>query len=294
MKVWITGSNGFLGYRLAKKLTSCGHEVLGLARRPTSTPWSSCAIDLACKSAYGYLQRLLRDSGTPDVVIHTASRQPGVNRFSDYAESNVLATATLLDALADSPPYRIVYTSTLSVYGQPERSPVLETDMCRGTSPYAVTKRCCEQLLEAFTAKTLVVILRIPSMFGVGQADSFVDGLARLVAKGEPLQLLARGETIRDTLSVCSVVKAIEASLFCLFEEKCCYLNLGCGQPTTVRDYAELLVSEFKSASQIVPVDRRSVQPSLYADISKAQRVLGFYPPSLREAIRLYAAELSS
>ena len=231
--------------------------------------------------------------GYPDVVVHAASRQPGQYELSEYVKSNVLTTANLLDALDQFPPRQLIYTSTLSVYGRPDRNPVAETHAVRGDSPYAMTKLWSEQLLEALQDRTQVIILRLPSLYGVGQADSFIDGLARLAIRNQVIELFARGEVVRDALHADDVVGAI---VFCVTappQVQFCCMNLGCGQRITTREYVQALVEALGSSSPIVPVDRPSPHRcDLYADIGEARRLIGFSPTQLMASMERYANEL--
>src|SRR5689334_24570542 len=87
----------------------------------------------------------------------------------------------------------------------------LELAPAGGTLPYGATKRWGEQLLETFQRYSRIVVLRLPSLYGTGQADSFIDGLARTAQRNEPIELLSRGDLIFDALHVDDVVRAIES-----------------------------------------------------------------------------------
>jgi len=164
-----------------------------LSRRECSIAGQSIAIDLAGDDAPEKLDQLIQDIGVPDRVVHAASRQPGAGTLSDFIRSNVQSTANLLEAFKQKAPLQIIYTSTQSVYHRPASLPVKETDPVGGTPPYGLTKRWAEQLMESFREYSQVVILRLPSLYGVGQGDSFIDGLAQLALRGEPLELFSRG-----------------------------------------------------------------------------------------------------
>ena len=292
MKIWITGSAGFLGGRLARKFSGAGHEVVGLSRRASVFGGRSVEIDLASASARAELEALGRESGWPDVVVHAASKQPGSKELSEYVKSNVLATENLLDALRESPPRTLIYTSTLSVYGRPGTNPVRETSACGGALPYSATKRWGEQLVETFQDRSRVVVLRLPSLYGAGQADSFIDGLARVVMKDEPVELFAQGRLVRDALYVEDVIEAIEACVARPVETGATVINLGCGRRVTTGEYALALVEAFESRSAIVPIDRPVSLFDLYADITEARRILGFNPRTLADSLREYRDEL--
>jgi len=295
VNIWITGCAGFLGARLAKRLVSGDNYVVGLSRRECPSANTCLAIDLASDTAHTQLMRLANEVGYPDVVIHAASRQPGPYAYSEYVRSNLLATAHLLDALEHFPTPRIIYTSTLSVYGRPDTNPVSESCSARPDGPYAVTKWSCEKLLETFLQHASVVVLRLPSMYGAGQADSFIDGLAQRALEDEIIEVFARGEIARDALHVEDVVDAISSCIKSPPQAQFCLLNLGCGRRITTSEYAQTLVSVLGSSSSIMPVDRSGPQPfDLYADISEARRQIRFNPTELKVSLVRYAHELRS
>lgn len=292
MNVWITGCSGFLGGRLACSLQRAGHDVVGISRRATACASRTMAIDLASSEAVARLHDCVREHGRPDIVIHAASRQPGRFPLAEYVRSNVLTTAHLLDALEESPPQRLVYTSSLSVYGAPERNPVDETHPAVGDTPYSITKLAAEHLVRTFASQCPAVVLRLPSLYGAGQADSLVDGLARVAARGETIELFGLGETVRDALHVGEAVDGILAAVDCSLARSFVTLNLGRGQRVTTRQYAEGLIEALGSESAIRLVDRPASQPDLYADVTAARALLGFAPLHLEKALETYAHEL--
>src|SRR5215212_8663781 len=210
MRIWITGGAGFLGRRLTTSLKRGGNHVVSLSRRKSPDADESIAIDLAVQKEE--LRTLVQQRGAPDVVLHCASRQPGSYSLPEFVKSNVISTQLLIDAFRDAPPRRIIYTSSLSVYANSARLPFAETHPTSSPAPYAATKRWAEQLLETFR-EAPVIILRLPSLYGAGQADSFVDGLARLAMKNDDIELFSRGEVIRDALHVSEAIVAIENSI---------------------------------------------------------------------------------
>jgi len=295
MKIWVTGSSGFLGTRLSTALTSIGHTVVGISQRESSLGGISVSIDLSSPNAGLRLRESAEKFGPPEVVIHAASRQPGPYQLSEYIQSNVLATAHLVEALAQFPPRQFIYTSSLNVYGRPECCPIKESHPINGELPYAATKWWGEQLVEMLDADTQVTVLRLPSLYGVGQKDSFIDGLASLAIKNKPIELFDRGKIARDSLHVDDVVSGILNCVAHPPQPAFCCLNLGCGERITTHEYVESLVEALGSDSPIIPVDKPSRQPyDLYADISQARRQISFSPSELKESMKRYANELQT
>ncbi|HET6855259.1 MAG TPA: NAD(P)-dependent oxidoreductase [Pyrinomonadaceae bacterium] len=289
MRIWITGGAGFLGRRLTRSLKRGGNHIVSLSKRQSPEADESISIDLASQKEE--LKRLVQERGAPDVVVHCASREPGSYSLPEFVKSNVISTQLLIDAFRDAPPRQIIYTSSLEVYAKSARLPFVETHPTSSPAPYAATKRWAEQLLETFR-EAPVIILRLPSLYGAGQEDSFVDGLAKLAKNNDDIELFSRGEVIRDALHVTDVVTAIEACIERKPNEGFSIMNLGCGRPITSLEYAETLVEALGSNSKIVPVDQPASQFDCWADISEARRLIGFEPAELGESIRTYVDEL--
>jgi len=291
MNIWITGCSGFLGTRLANHFAK-QHNVTGLARRDCAAAGHSVSIDLADSQSPRVVEKLIAESGAPDVVIHAASKQPGLGDLADFVDANVHATSNLIEGLTQKPPRLIIYTSTLSVYGRPSVIPVDESSPAGGSLPYGATKRWGEQMLETFQRYSRIVILRMPSLYGAGQADSFIDGLARTAQLGDSIELFSRGELVRDALHVSDVVRAIDNCIAQPPAGAFSILNLGCGERIKTSEWARALVDALDSKSAIIPVDREASQFDLYADISAARQQIAFAPMSLADSMKVYADEL--
>lgn len=291
MNIWITGCSGFLGTRLANHFAK-QHHVTGLSRRECAAATHSVSIDLAQRDSPRLVEKLSAESGVPDVVIHTASKQPGPGDLADFVDANVHATSNLIEGLTLQPPRLIIYTSTLSVYGRPSVIPVDESGPAGGTLPYGATKRWGEQMLETFQRYSRIVVLRLPSVYGAGQTDSFIDSLARTAQLNDSIQLYSRGELVRDALHVSDVVRAFDNCIAQPPDNAFTVLNLGCGQRIKTAEWARVLVDALDSKSAIIPVDREASQFDLYADISAARQQIAFAPMSPAESMKVYANEL--
>jgi nucleoside-diphosphate-sugar epimerase len=259
-----------------------GHKVIGISRR------GSVTLDLASDDAV----KRLRELPNPDVVIHAAAKKPSKGSLAEFVAANVRTTQKVIDAISDRPAAKVIYTSTLSVYHRSASVPVNESSPAGGTLPYSATKRWGEQLLETCAYTSDVIVLRLPSLYGAGQDDSFIDGLARTALRGEPLELFSRGELIRDALHVNDAVSAIASCIRQPAERGYAVMNIGCGREIRTSEYANALVSALGSTSEVIPVDREVPQQNFYADIDRARQIIQFEPMSLEESMTVYANEL--
>ncbi len=175
------------------------------------------------------MKNSLRSRGRLKSLFTPPQNNPAQGDLADYVDANVHATSNLIEGLTLQPPRLIIYTSTLSVYGRPGVIPVDESSPAGGSLPYGATKRWGEQLLETFQRYSRIVVLRMPSLYGAGQTDSFIDGLARPAQLNDSIQLFSRGELVRDALHVSDVVRAIDNCIAQPPDNAFSILNLGCG-----------------------------------------------------------------
>jgi nucleoside-diphosphate-sugar epimerase len=285
LPIWITGAAGFLGSSLVPVLAERGLRAIPIPRQ---------RIDLAASEAPLQLCELLAAEGAPPAVVHLASRQPGAGSLADFVRSNVLATAQLLDALAGTDT-RFIFASTLSVHARPESEPraVSPASPVAATNAYSATKLAAENLIHVQRRSAPALVLRFPSLYGIAQRDSFIDGLARQLRSGEAVELFGRGENYRDALPVEDAVAALLLALERPLPPGVTTLTLGNGAPVTSADYAAELARLLGSTSTITRADR-PVAPflDLYADLAAARSVLGFEPTPWREALERYVHEL--
>lgn len=139
MKAFVTGCTGFIGGHLARKLRERGDEVVALVRSPDK---AVALVELGCHLVEGDLsdQATLREgmSGC-QAVFHVAAVYkvgvPASERQSMF-EANVLGTERVLDAAVEAGVERIVYVSTIGVFGNTKGVVVDETYVRSPDSPY--------------------------------------------------------------------------------------------------------------------------------------------------------------
>jgi nucleoside-diphosphate-sugar epimerase len=293
LNIWITGCDGLLGTTLANHFAK-QHNITGLSLRNCDDATQSVSIDLSDADSPRLIEKLSSASGAPDVVIHAAAKEPGPGDLADFVDANVHATSNLVEGLTLQPPRLIIYTSTHSVYGRPSVIPVDESAPAGGSLPYGATKRWGEQLLETFQRYSRVVVLRLPSLYGSGAAHSFIDSFAHTAQLNDSIELLSRGELVRDALHTSDVVCAIDNCIMQPPHAAFSILNLGCGQRITTGEWARALVDALDSKSAIIPVNRDAFNFDFYVDISAARQQIAFAPMSLAESVKVYAGELGA
>jgi nucleoside-diphosphate-sugar epimerase len=225
MHALVTGAAGFIGSHLCERLLAAGDRVRAVDAFTDN-------YDPVRKEEN--LSRLLGQDGFTfvdgdlseltlrplldgiDAVYHLAG-QPGVRSswgsdFAVYVERNIHVTQRLLEACRLSPPTKLVYASSSSIYGDVEAYPLSETTCPHPVSPYGVTKLAAEQLCEVYRLNFGIqsAVLRLFTVYGPRQRPDIA--FSRLVAcalGGERFELYGDGEQTRDCTFVGDVTRAM-------------------------------------------------------------------------------------
>ncbi len=230
MKILVTGTAGFIGFHVARRLLAEGHSVVGF---DGVTNYYDPALKrarlalLLDQPGFRQVEGMLEDApllmstvaeAKADVVVHLAA-QAGV-RYSleapqSYIQSNVVGTANLLEALRANPPRHLVFASTSSVYGGNITFPFAETDRADGpVSLYAATKKSCEAMVHSYAhlfgiASTCV---RFFTVYGSwSRPDMAPIKFLSAMLEGRPIDVYGHGRMRRDFTYVDDLVAAILA-----------------------------------------------------------------------------------
>ena len=226
--VLVTGSSGFIGYHLSRRLLADGFRVIGvdnlsdyydvtLKQRRQSHLLQNPnfrIINDAVESP-SLLMTLFQDE-KPDVVIHLAA-QAGV-RYSienprSYLESNIVGTFELLEAARAHPPQHLLLASTSSVYGANEEMPYRETDKAdHQLSFYAATKKSTEAMAHSYAHLfgLPTTMFRFFTVYGPwGRPDMALFKFTKAILRGDPIDVYNHGDMKRDFTYIDDLVEGI-------------------------------------------------------------------------------------
>ena len=309
MRILVTGGAGFIGSHLSERLLREGHTLtiiddlndfyspavkranLEAVRRIGPATFHEADIcDQETVLAIGREQK-------PDAIIHLAARagvRPSLENPLLYEYVNVRGTMALLEMARQVGVPKFVFASSSSIYGIANRVPFTEEDGVNlPISPYAATKLAGEKI--CFTYSHLyniqTVCLRFFTVYGPRQRpDLAIHKFTRLITQGNPIPVFGDGSSGRDYTFYTDTVEGVLAALHydCRFD----VFNLGNSHPvdlnTLIRTLEKSLGKE--AAIQRLP-DQPGDVPITYADISKAQRLLGYSPRvPFREGIDAFVA----
>jgi UDP-glucuronate 4-epimerase len=298
MKVFVTGTAGFIGMHLAQTLLGEGHEVVGLdnfndyysvqlkrdrhatlARHPRYTGVEGDLCDTAL------LTRLFREHRF-DVVCNLAA-QAGV-RYSltnpfVYQKSNLEGFLNILEACRHAKTPRLVYASSSSVYGGNTKLPFSESDpVDHPVSLYAATKKANELMAHTYTHLygLQTVGLRFFTVYGPwGRPDMAMWIFTKTMLEGKPIPVFNHGKMRRDFTFVDDIVAGVKASLFSPGLNPYEVINLGNHHAENLMDMIGILATNLgvEPKPEFFPMQPGDVEAT-YADISLAQTKLGFTP----------------
>lgn len=175
MKLLVTGGAGYIGSVVAAQLVEAGHQVTVLDDLSTG---HADAVPAAARFVEGSITEAADVLPGMDGVLHFAAKSlvgESVQRPGLYWAHNLGGTLTLLDAMRTAGVGRIVFSSTAATYGEPERSPVLETDPTRPTNPYGASKLAVDTALTTFAGLYGLAAVSL-RYFNVGGAYTGGDG----------------------------------------------------------------------------------------------------------------------
>ncbi|MGM5033830.1 UDP-glucose 4-epimerase GalE [Tardiphaga sp. 803_E3_N1_3] len=311
MTVMITGGAGFIGSHICVELIQAGRKVV--------------IFDNFCNSHPEVINRIRRITGTaPDAVrgdvrdvqalisalsahgcssvIHLAglkSVADSVSNPAEYYDCNVVGTLRLSQAMQQTGVRNIVFSSSATVYGEPDVLPLQEDHKLAPSSPYGRTKMQAEELLSdiAHSQSPLnVALLRYFNPVGShesgligedpnGIPNNLMPYISRVAIGRLPVLNVygndyptSDGTGIRDYVHVVDLAAAHIAALDCVDKQRVLKVNLGTGQGTSV---LELIDAYTRASGKVIPVTFAPRRPgdiaSYYASAELAADVLGWH-----------------
>lgn len=275
MRYLITGTAGFVGFHLARRLLQDGHEVIGF---DGMTPYYSVKLKEArhaalvqfpaFKPCIGMLEDRAALDGAisgdaPDVILHLAA-QAGVRYSIEnpkvYLDSNLVGTWNILELAKDVGAKHLMLASTSSVYGASPTIPFRESD--KSDEPltfYAATKKATELMAHSYAHlhKVPTTVFRFFTVYGPwGRPDMALFKFVKAILNDEEIEIYGEGKMSRDFTYIDDLVQStIELSHVLPLPETRVdqpgivdtlsaqapfrIVNIGGGQPVGLLDFVE-------------------------------------------------------
>lgn len=306
-RVLVTGADGFIGSHLAEALAESGCEVRALAQYNSfgTRGWLDHIPEKAQEAMEvraGDIRdsRYVRESMQGcDLVFHLAALIAIPYSYQapeSYVETNVRGTLNVLQAAGDLGLRRVIHTSTSEVYGTARTVPITEDHPLQAQSPYAATKIAADQLALSFHLSfgTPVTVVRPFNTYGPRQSTrAVIPAIIAQVAKGAGQVKLGALHPTRDFNFVKDTVAGFLAAAAAPAEKALGEVfNIGSNYEISIGDTAALIAEAMGRKVEVVEEEarlrpRNSEVERLWADNSKARRVLGWEPRyASREGLR--------
>jgi UDP-glucose 4-epimerase len=317
VRVLVTGGAGYIGSVVAAQLVAAGHEVTVLD--DLSTGYADAAPPGAA-----FIKGTLRDcaaevlaDGT-EAVVHLAARSlvgESVAEPAKYWSANLGGTIALLEAMREIGVRTIVFSSTAAVYGEPERTPITETDPARPTNPYGATKLAVDTTLAEFARLHGfgAISLRYFNVAGAHRAGDgtwfgerhhpethLIPNVLASVAAGRRVQVFGDdyptpdGTCIRDYIHVTDVADAHLLALQACRPGQHRVYNLGDGTGFSVRQVIDVCAEVTGTGIGVEVTARRPGDPAvLVASSARIQAELGWRPDRDLRAMAVDAWEFA-
>jgi UDP-glucose 4-epimerase len=311
MNILVAGAAGYIGSHTLVALLEEGHSAIAVDNYGNSNPAALARVskitgkqfpkyDLDVRDRSG-LERVFTEHNI-DAVIHFAGLKAvgeSVQKPLEYYDNNLHSTLVLLETMARHNCYRLVFSSSATVYGEPKELPLREDAQLSATNPYGRTKLFIEEILHDLAKsdpRWQIALLRYFNPVGAhssgligedpnGIPNNLFPFIAQ-VAVGRLPELRVfggdyptpDGTGVRDYIHVCDLaeghVKAIENLNKCKGAEP---INLGSGRGYSVLEAIHAFESASKKQIRYSIVPRRPGDiPACYADPAKALSLLGW------------------
>ncbi|EJD6643646.1 NAD-dependent epimerase [Providencia rettgeri] len=322
MKYLVTGSAGFIGSHVIKKLNMLGHEVIGIdnindyydvslklsrLEKIHHPLFKFIQVDIADLNS---INQIVMDNDF-DCVIHLAA-QAGVrysleNPFA-YADSNLTGHLAILEGCRQAKIKHLVYASSSSVYGITDQTP-FSTDMPTDhpVSLYAATKKANELMAHSYSHlyQLPTTGLRFFTVYGPwGRPDMALFKFTKAILAGEPIDVYNNGNLSRDFTFIDDIVEGIirisdiipqadpENRSLSPAQSSAPYrlYNIGNGQPVKLTDFIAALEKSLgkKAIKNFLPMQAGDVYTT-WADTEDLFKVTGYRPQvSIEQGVQAF------
>jgi UDP-glucose 4-epimerase len=310
MTVLVTGGAGYIGSHTVVELMKEGREVVIVDSFRNSSPVVLDRIRAITGTApvcvdgdvrdRAFVESLLRRHGCTAVVHFAGLKAVGESCAIplDYYDTNVVGTLRLLEAMAAAGVRELVFSSSATVYGEPQELPLREDHPLSPESPYGRSKRIAEDMLRDLHASDpswRIAILRYFNPVGAHESGLIGDDpkgipnnlmpFVAQVASGRRDRLNVWGNDyptpdgtgVRDYIHVVDLAKGHLKALERLEQPGCFAVNLGTGKGYSVMD----VIKAFERASnrtiayEVAP-RRPGDVAAYYADPTTARETIGW------------------
>ena len=289
ISVLVTGGAGFIGSHLVEELVKRGYRVRVLDNLMRSS--LSNIKPLIDTGKVEFINGDIRHENVVsevmkgiDYVFHEAA--VCINRSVVYPKEsldiNLNGSCNIFNSALENKVKKVIFASSASVYGNPQKLPMSENDSLNPITPYCIAKLASEFLLKYFSEKGLnYAILRYFNVYGPRQnIDAYytsviITFVKRLLNNQSPV-IIGNGKQSMDFINVKDVVKANILAMSSNITNET--FNVGSGNSTSIADLANILIKILNIDVKPEFIKKDVIVKERRADISKIKSILNFTP----------------
>jgi len=313
MKIFVTGSSGFIGFHLSKKLLEIGHNVHGFDSMNNYYDVKVKKARLKILKKYkkfsftkGKLENKKTLSGSilrfkPKIIVHLAA-QAGVRYSIEkprvYVDSNIIGTYNIIELAKKVNIKHLLIASSSSVYGANKKLPFKETDKTETQlSIYAATKKSTESIAHSYSHiwKIPITMLRLFTVYGPwGRPDMALFKFTKGIINKKKIDIYNNGKMYRDFTYIDDIVNGINALISKAPNLKQAgkirndslspvapfrILNIGNTKKVYLLDFIDVLEKELgrKAIRNYLPMQKGDVKMTV-SDTTLLKKITGYNP----------------
>ena len=308
MKVLVTGGAGYIGSHTCVELLNAGFDVMVYDNFSNSSPEPLKRVEQITGKKVPFIEGDIRDEKALalalngcEAVIHFAGLKAvgeSVEKPLEYYDNNIYGTLCLLKVMQKLQIKKLIFSSSATVYGDPEFLPFTEKHPLRTTNPYGQTKLVVEEMLRnLYTSDPTCEIMILRYFNPVGAHES---GLIGENPQGIPNNLMPYiaqvavgrrdkvnvfgdnypthdGTGVRDYIHVVDLAFGHVKALQTLNKPQCTAINLGSGRGNSVLDVIHAFCKACgKDVPYIIMPRRLGDIAEFYADPTLAKEIIGW------------------
>jgi UDP-glucose 4-epimerase len=288
--VFFTGGAGFIGMHVIPMLLDRGYNVRLFDnmfrgdREKVAELVSTGRVELIDQDVRygGAVHQAMKGC---ESVIHFAAVSINKSQADPYesVDINMVGNHNVFAAAADHGVRRLVFASSASVYGDPQKIPMHEDDPLHPLTPYCIGKRAGEDLLGFYQRRSGLswTALRFFNVYGEGQKTtayytSVINHFVARLMNGQPPVIDGKGEQSMDFIHVHDIARATVMALEA--EQANLPINVGTGIDTSIATLARILIAAVGADVEPQFNPRDVLVARRAADTTRAREVLGFEP----------------
>lgn len=312
MRIFVTGSAGFIGFHMARRLLADGHQVTGV---DGMTDYYDVNLKrarrdiLRAHEAFADHEVMLEDadrlwtaaeSAAPEAIVHLAG-QAGVRYSlenpSAYVQSNLVGTFNVMEVARRLRVGRLLLASTSSVYGADGAVPFVETACAdHPLTLYAASKKACEAMTHSYSHLWDIptTVARFFTVYGPwGRPDMALGRFVEAMLADRPIDLFNAGDMQRDFTYIDDLVEAL-VRLMAVVPERgrpagpldslspvapWRTVNIGRGHPVSLMDFVAAIERALGRAARLnlLPMQAGD-SPTTFASAELLQALTGYRP----------------